>query len=96
MNLYMIDNTTPNLDIGLALTYGGIVQVLAGMWYVDHAGLVLDRAEYMIGKWHLGTHSARRRLLHTVLIGSPLPFSRTLIEQRLSLMQGTVYARKRP
>lgn len=34
MNLYMIDKPTPNLDIGLALTYGGIVQVLAGMWYV--------------------------------------------------------------
>lgn len=34
MNLYMINKTAPSIEIGLALTYGGIVQLLAGMWYV--------------------------------------------------------------
>ena len=38
-NLYIINKTTPSIDIALALTYGGVVQLLAGMWYVEHSPL---------------------------------------------------------
>lgn len=44
-NLYMIGKGTPSIDIGVAMTYGGIVQVLAGMWYepshLNHTYLLL-------------------------------------------------------
>lgn len=44
MNLYMANGTITGINIGLALTYGGISQFLAGMWYVV---CCLSRVRYL-------------------------------------------------
>ncbi|KXT06199.1 hypothetical protein AC578_1338 [Pseudocercospora eumusae] len=47
----------PNLVIGAAFAYGGLVQLLAGMWYVEEASFVVPKTQQLIrclGKWPLG------------------------------------------
>jgi GPR1/FUN34/yaaH family len=57
----------PNLVLALAYGYGGFVQLLAGMWYVDLSTkqTKADRA----GKWPLATPSARPRCRPTAASG---------------------------
>lgn len=39
INLGARDLTTPNIVVAIAFGYGGLVQLLAGMWYVNTANL---------------------------------------------------------
>lgn len=79
----------PNLVVGLAFGYGGLVQLLAGMWYVLNDSLaagcfsgvpstsedVLLTMELLTGKWPLATPSAPPLSLLTAASGSPSPSS---------------------
>ena len=43
INIGVRDVTTPNIVVALAFGYGGLVQLLAGMWYVTNAYLSASR-----------------------------------------------------
>lgn len=66
--------TEPNIVIALAFGYGGLVQLLAGMWYVHRERL---RTQTLIqsGKWPSATHSVLPLYLLMVASGSRLPLS---------------------
>lgn len=70
--------TKPNMLVGPALAYGGLVQLLAGMWYVFLSfvfglldlGLGIDTKVWCVGKWQLETPSAQQSYLPTADSGS--------------------------
>jgi GPR1/FUN34/yaaH family len=80
--------TAPNIAVPLALGYGGLVQLLAGMWYVL-ASLDTWHDESVLtvtpGKWLLVTLSVPRHSHPMVVSGSPMAFC--------SLLTGTSLAR---
>lgn len=57
----------PNILVGPALAYGGLVQLLAGMWYVSFP-LALGTCilTYVLGKWSLETPLVRQSSHPTV------------------------------
>ena len=68
--------TEASIVIGPAFGYGGLVQLLAGMWYVDlaHIGRIdnetLPTNGMHVGKWRSGIPSAPQLCHHTVDSGS--------------------------
>jgi hypothetical protein len=72
--------SAPNIAVPLALGYGGLVQLLAGMWYVlscltlsaDLQALILTSR---LGRWLLVTPSVLQLSLLMVVSGSPMAFS---------------------
>ena len=69
----------PNLVVGLAFGYGGIVQLLAGMWYVQTRSIGCDWAEILIksltGKWPWVTPLVLPHFHPMVASGFPSPSS---------------------
>ena len=57
--------TAPNIVVALAFGYGGLVQLLAGMWYVNDAGIAwvshYANCSLLPGRWLLATPSVRQR-----------------------------------
>ena len=65
--------TEPNIVVALAFGYGGLVQLLAGMWYVtDRLQGCWNLLTEMLGKWLLETPLVLLLCLHMVVSGSPL------------------------
>jgi GPR1/FUN34/yaaH family len=66
--------SSPNIVVGLAFGYGGLVQLLAGMWYVYFFPFM---ACYLVltatGKWLSATHSVPLLWPLMVVSGSLLP-----------------------
>lgn len=101
MNISMVRTKTPGIDTALALTYGGVVQLLAGMWYVGscldtlinldcvYVGLIVT------GKWRLETPLAQRPSARMVVTGLLLPFAPSLTAPRLRLMREEACVRPR-
>lgn len=80
INMQARNVAEPNIVVGLAFGYGGLVQLLAGMWYVwTRNGTTHDRRECTtplmsaLGKWRLVTPLVPRRCPRTAGFGSPLP-----------------------
>lgn len=62
----------PNLVIAAAFAYGGLVQLLAGMWYVSSCHLSRNVTSLTkAGNWLLATHSEPLRCRPTEVSGSP-------------------------
>jgi len=61
INMGARDITKPNIVVGLAFAYGGIVQLLAGMWYVSPASGAVHWSRHQLtarvqkGRWRLET-----------------------------------------
>lgn len=84
INLKVGNVESAGANLSLALIYGGLVQILVGMWYVMRIGIVYGLWEYILrvccvgiltvpGKWQWVIHSVLRRLLPSVPPGSVLP-----------------------
>ena len=73
INVGARDLTEPNIVVALAFGYGGLVQLLAGMWYVAvrSAGPLGIMLISMIGTWPSGTPSVLLLSPHTVVSGLP-------------------------
>lgn len=85
INMGTLDISSPNIVVGLAFGYGGLVQLLAGMWYVTLTFSVLPwphwvsqscsaaklRLFFNIGKWLSVTLLVLLLSLPTVVSGSP-------------------------
>jgi len=68
INVGARDLTAPNIVVALAFGYGGLVQLLAGMWYVVRASKVfLD--SHIIGRWLLAILSVQLHCHPTVASG---------------------------
>lgn len=69
----------PNILVGTAFAYGGLVQLLSGMWYVyfyvTSSVSLLHADDNGIGKWQLVTLSVPQYYLHMVVYGSLLESS---------------------
>ena len=68
----------PNIVVALAFGYGGLVQLLAGMWYgpcTRSQDNVFGWLMLIIGKWLSATPSALPRFRPMVVSGSPSPLS---------------------
>lgn len=68
----------PNIVIGAAFAYGGLVQLLAGMWYVFFGILyraIIQFANSIPGRWLLVTPSVLLLFRLMVVSGSALPSS---------------------
>jgi uncharacterized protein len=64
--------TEPNVVVGLAFGYGGLVQLLAGMWYVTARSITSwNLLIQLLGKWPLETPLVLLLCPHTVVSGSP-------------------------
>ena len=67
----------PNLVVGIAFGYGGLVQLLAGMWYVygprggSPSGRCRASTDTVVGIWLLATPSVLLRSPRTAASGSP-------------------------
>lgn len=76
INMGAADISKPNIVIGAAFGYGGLVQLCSGMWYVpSRARLDSRRPLTSPGRWLLETPSVRRLCRLTAVSGSPLPSS---------------------
>jgi hypothetical protein len=75
INLGTLGLSEPTIIISLAFGYGGLVQLLAGMWYVASSpiGAEFARLTVLPGRWLSGTHSVPPLFLHTEASGSPSP-----------------------
>lgn len=87
------DILLPNVVVGPALAYGGLVQLCAGMWYVpsyfpfclrllDHAS---KDADTMTGKWQWEIRLVLLYSLPTVASGCPSPLVSFLVGSRSCL-----------
>lgn len=86
--------TEPNIVIALAFGYGGLVQLLAGMWYV-HREQIRTQTLTPLGKWPWATHSVLPLYLPMVASGSRLPLSLLQVDSRLHrLLKQTPTARQ--
>lgn len=77
INIGAKDIKTPNIVIGLAFGYGGLVQLLAGMWYVSLSSF-LSRSIVLThgpGKWPLETPLVPPLCPRTAVFGWRLPLS---------------------
>lgn len=65
----------PNIVVALAFGYGGLVQLLAGMWYVGILRNILGGRglNHGVGNWRWATLSALPLCLPMAASGSPLP-----------------------
>jgi len=80
INLNTRGVSAPNIVVALAYGYGGLVQLLAGMWYgICPFSLYkfLENATngFGLGRWPLETHLVPQLSLPTVASGSLLPSS---------------------
>ena len=76
INVGARDLTEPNIVVALAYGYGGLVQLLAGMWYVtDRSQDCRNLLTEMLGKWLLETPLVLLLCLHTVVSGFPSQLS---------------------
>lgn len=77
INMGARDISEPNIVVGLAFGYGGLVQLLAGMWYVFSFTRDVDEIRVLThaGKWLLVTLLVRPRSRLTVASGSRSPLS---------------------
>lgn len=78
----------PNIVIGAAFAYGGLVQLLAGMWYVYSSGSISDPQRFLMrlsGRWPLATPSVLPLFLLTVVSGSVPPSFSPQVDSRSSL-----------
>lgn len=75
INMGARDITEPNIVIGLAFGYGGLVQLLAGMWYVAFSTPAHQIKLTIAGKWLLVTLSVLLPSPPTVVSGCPLRLS---------------------
>lgn len=62
INMGTLDIASPNIVVGLAFGYGGLVQLLAGMWYVTPT--FFSRASVT----PIGFHSLVRRLIRAFFL----------------------------
>lgn len=66
----------PNMVVASAYGYGGLAQLLAGMWNVySTSSPLLDDSNSLSGKWRLATLSMRQLSLLSPVSGSLLPSS---------------------
>lgn len=85
VNLETRGVTAPNIAVPLALGYGGLVQLLAGMWYAQICPRSWDRlvarmskdplTRLILGKWRWATPSVLLLCPLTAVSGSPTAFS---------------------
>lgn len=71
INMQVRGVTEPNIVVGPALAYGGLVQLCAGMWYVTTQSAYLTSTNGFLGKWLSAIPSARRFSLPTADSGCP-------------------------
>lgn len=76
----------PNILVGPALAYGGLVQLLAGMWYAPFSLVLLGPLApgyllltYVLGKWPLETPLVQQSSHPTATSGSPSASSSLLV-----------------
>lgn len=83
-NMRAHSNITPDAVVALAFCYGGLVQLLAGMWYArfQHKPEIL-KAHKRSGKWLLETPSVLHLSLHMALSGSHMPSFHSSKDSRL-------------
>ena len=63
---------SPSIVVAIAYGYGGLVQLLAGMWYVTiNAHALQQTANVNLGKWLSVIHSVPLLCLRTVVSGFP-------------------------
>lgn len=80
INLGTLNLSAPNVVIAIAFGYGGLVQLLAGMWYVQSTwgcSLTCINANLSIflGRWPWATRSAQQLCHHMADSGCHLPSS---------------------
>lgn len=77
INLNTRGVAAPNIVVGAAFAYGGLCQLLAGMWYVEIQAMQLVDGLLILrpGKWPLETPLVPPLFHHTVVSGLEQPSS---------------------